>query len=69
MNKPCLPLTYEQSIVSDAIYKTYGDTKVIKNPTEEDPALTIHAEFWGDSYSFYEIEVTIEPDGHIREEN
>lgn len=69
MNKPCLPQTYEQSIVAEAIYKTYGMTHVEHDPTEEDPSLTISAKFWGDSYSGYNITVTIEPDGHIREEN
>lgn len=68
MEKPNLPHTYEQSIVSEAIYKTYGNTKVVKDPTEEDPSMTIHATFWGDDYSGYNITVTIEPDGHIREE-
>ena len=68
MNKPCLPWTREQSIVAGAIRETYGETKVVKNPTEEDPALTIDAEFWGDSYSGYELEISINPDGTLREQ-
>ena len=67
MSKPCLPWTREQSLVADAIRETYGYTKVVKNPTEEDPSLTIDAEFWGDSYSGYVLEISINPDGRLKE--
>lgn len=68
MEKPNLPPTYAQSIVASAIYATYGATHFERYPTEEDPSLTLSAKFWGDSYSGYDIMVTIEPDGHIRKE-
>ena len=68
MEKPNLPITREQSLVATANHETYGPIHFERYPTEEDPSLTIDAEFWGDSYSGYELEITINPDGTLKEQ-
>ena len=65
--KPNLPLTREQSLIATAISETYGSIHFERYPSEEDPSVTI-AEFWGDSYSGYKLEITINPDGTLKEQ-
>lgn len=66
--KPNLPLTREQSLIVTAISETYGLIHFERYPSEEDPSVTI-TEFWGDSdsYSGYNLEITINPDGTLKE--
>lgn len=58
-----LPLTREQSLVAKTIYEVYGQTHFERYPTEEDPSVTISAEFCEDEY--YHIEVKINTDGTL----
>ena len=66
--KPNLPLTWEQSLIATAISETYGTIHFERYPSEEDPSVTIYVEFWGDSYSAYKLEITINPDGTLKEQ-
>lgn len=62
----CIPVSEAQFQTLDIIRDTYGNTHIDRYPTLKDPTLHATAEFWGDSYSGYEIEVTINVDGTIK---
>ena len=65
MSRPGV-MTTKQQIVAAAIEKIYGPITSVEFPNPDNRDMKIIAEFWGDSYSGYNITVTIDKFGRIK---